>query len=272
MSKHYGNKTHIDLFSGIGGFTLAAQWAGFRTVVFCEKDEFCQKILRKHWSDIPIIPEIKDFDGTKWKETTLLTGGFPCQPVSCAGKRRGKEDDRYLWPEMFRVIKEARPHWVFAENVAGIISMGLDSCLADLEGEGYPTGTIVVPACAKNAPHRRDRVWIIAHDTRRKKSRRISSFRRKKISKIGQTNSHASDSPGERLSGLQENQFEQSLLYAQRRSWEEDWTEVATRFCGVADGIPDRIHRLKALGNAIVPAIAYEIIKRIGEIERNRNI
>lgn len=112
--------THIDLFSGIGGFSLAAQWAGFKTIVFCEKDEFCQKVLKKHWPEVPLIPEIRDFDGTKWRGATLLTGGFPCQPFSSAGRKRGKKDDRYLWPEMLRIISEARPTWIIAENVINI--------------------------------------------------------------------------------------------------------------------------------------------------------
>src|SRR4051812_45727132 len=112
--------THLSLFSGIGGIDLAAQWAGFETVAFVEKDKFCQQILVKHWPEVPIYDEIKTFDGSVFADITLLTGGFPCQPFSQAGKRRGKEDDRYLWPEMLRVISEAKPTWVVGENVAGI--------------------------------------------------------------------------------------------------------------------------------------------------------
>jgi len=241
---------HISLFSGIGGDTLAAQWAGFETVLFVEKDKFCQKVLNKHWPDVPIIGDI--YDATKEtitnayirglegssakrertnnairnsretrkegedtsrrseevsqetipnttciygkgsqeaetnKETrakprrpydvqsrekrdtiqlpvTLITGGFPCQPVSVAGKQRGKEDDRWLWPEMLRVIKEIRPRWVVAENVAGLVRMGIDDCISDLENIGYTTEAYLIPACAVNAPHRRDRVFIVAH-------------------------------------------------------------------------------------------------------------
>lgn len=154
---------HIDLFSGIGGFALAAHWAGFQTEVFCERDEFCQKVLHKHWPAAPIVDDIFRFDGTRHAGATLLTGGFPCQPYSCAGKKMGNEDDRALWPEMFRVIIECRPHWVVAENVLGIVDMALDGVLSDLEEEGYEVGTLVIPACAVNAPHRRDRVWIVAY-------------------------------------------------------------------------------------------------------------
>jgi len=190
----------LDLFSGIGGFSLAAQWVWedeLEIVAFCEIDKYCQKVLHKHWPNVPIIEDVRDvkmetLDNTKCSGylgqscevkteqdsdrqkdrlslssgsngVDLLTGGFPCQPFSVAGKRKGKEDNRFLWPEMFAVIKEIRPRWVVAENVAGIIRMALDDCLSDLEGEGYSTGTVIIPACAVNAPHRRDRVWIIAN-------------------------------------------------------------------------------------------------------------
>jgi len=154
---------HIDLFSGIGGFALAARWAGYQTEVFCEQDAFCQRVLKKHWPDVPVVGDIFEFDGSAYRGADLLTGGFPCQPYSCAGKRGGDSDDRALWPEMRRVISEARPRWIVAENVTGIISMALDGVLSDLEGEGYEVQTVIVPACAVNAPHRRDRVWIVAH-------------------------------------------------------------------------------------------------------------
>ena len=157
-------KTHLDLFSGIGGFALACKWAGIETIQFVEIDPFCQKVLQKNFPGVPIHDNIKTYHWTEEYRPFILTGGFPCQPFSVAGKQLGKEDDRYLWTEMFRVIKEAKPHWVLAENVAGIVNMVLDEVLADLESEDYETGTVIIPACAKNAPHRRDRVWIIAHN------------------------------------------------------------------------------------------------------------
>ena len=180
--------THLDLFSGIGGFALAAGWAGFRTIAFCEIDPFCQEVLaamfgaaadaeggadklasseherRGNDSGSPLlITDIRTLDGRRFAGVTLLTGGFPCQPFSVAGKRRGKEDDRHLWPEMLRVIHEAKPTWVIGENVGGFVNMALDEVCADLEGEGYEVWPLVIPACAVNAPHRRDRVWIVAH-------------------------------------------------------------------------------------------------------------
>jgi len=156
------NPTHLDLFSGIGGFALAAGWAGFETVGFCDNEPYCQAILKKHWPQVPIHTDIKTLDGTAYRGITLLTGGFPCQPFSNAGKRRGKDDDRYLWPQMLRIIQEARPTWVVGENVVGIIGLALDQVCSDLEAKGYEVETIIIPACGVDAPHRRNRVWVIA--------------------------------------------------------------------------------------------------------------
>ena len=152
------------LFSGIGGIDLGLEATGYyKTTLFSEIDPFCQKILKKHWPNVPIIPDVRDING-KEIETDVLVGGFPCQPFSVAGKRKGKEDERHLWPEMFRIIKEARPSIVIGENVPGIINtqMALGQCVSDLEGEGYKVQPVVLPACGVNAPHRRYRVFIIA--------------------------------------------------------------------------------------------------------------
>jgi len=308
---------HIDLFSGIGGFALAARWAGFRTEVFCEIDSFCQEVLKARFRaiadsesmgrrngttenertsagkiDTPsdatpiLIPDIRDFDGTRWRGATLLTGGFPCQPFSCAGKRRGKADDRFLWPEMLRVISEARPAWVLGENVAGIVNMELEQVCLDLEAEGYEVQPIIIPACAVNAPHRRDRVWIIANsgdNSDRSITGQISET--DGIQKINRealgsrlptrTDSDAPDTEGRgREQGNQDSRGTQERKGTPRpgdRSsyggWGEAWPEVATRLCRVDDGVPRRVDRLKALGNAIVPQVAYEIIKEIARIE-----
>jgi len=182
--------THIDLFSGIGGFSLACREAGIKTVCFVEINEFCRKVLQKNFPGVPIHEDIKTFTNDKNYRPFILTGGFPCQPFSVAGKRRGTADDRYLWPEMLRVIKEFNPRWVIAENVPGIINLkhmeqqdcdtemesealddGSDSqpatvlisILDDLEQAGYSVQVFVILACAVGACHRRDRVWIVAH-------------------------------------------------------------------------------------------------------------
>ena len=155
--------THLDLFSGIGGFALAAKWAGLTTVQFVEYDAFCQKILTKNFPGVPIHGDIKSFRADGIVSPFLLTGGYPCQPFSQAGKRLGKADPRHLWPEMFRVIQECRPTWVLAENVSGHIKLGVEEVLTDLESAGYQSQVFHIGAVAKDAPHRRMRLWIVAN-------------------------------------------------------------------------------------------------------------
>jgi DNA (cytosine-5)-methyltransferase 1 len=154
----------LDLFSGIGGFALAARMVGqIETVAFCEREAYAQRVLKKHWPHLPICDDIHNLKGNDYGPIDLITGGFPCQPYSLAGKRGGNDDDRALWPQMLRVIREARPTWIIGENVPGIISMALDGVLADLEREGYACETFAIPACAVDAKHRRNRIWIVAH-------------------------------------------------------------------------------------------------------------
>ncbi len=155
---------HLDLFSGIGGFALAAAWAGFTTVGFSEIDLYASKVLRRHWPNVQNFGDVRSVPSMS--NITLITGGFPCQPFSSAGKRKGREDDRHLWPEFNRIIHAIKPAWVVAENVTGIIDMELDNVLDDLERAGYETGTYIIPASAIGAPHRRERVWIVAHSLR----------------------------------------------------------------------------------------------------------
>lgn len=151
------------LFSGIGGFDLGLERAGMVIKWQVEIDDFCNKVLEKHWPKVNRYRDIKELRGDELEPVDLICGGFPCQPFSAAGKRRSKEDDRYLWPEMLRVIRAVRPNWIIGENVAGIVSLALDDVLSDLENEGYACQSFIIPACAVNAPHRRDRVWIISN-------------------------------------------------------------------------------------------------------------
>ena len=161
--------THLSLFSGIGGLDLAAEWAGIETVGQCEWADYPTKVLERHWPNVPRWKDIRTLTKESFYERTgrrtvdIISGGFPCQPFSVAGKQRGKEDDRYLWPEMVRVIKELRPTWVVGENVAGIVKMALADILSELEACGYRTRVFLVPACAVGARHRRYRVAIVAH-------------------------------------------------------------------------------------------------------------
>lgn len=292
---------HIDLFSGIGGFALAVDtvWPGSEHL-FCEVDPYCQAVLKKHWPQSEIYGDIRQLitdtecinggrensgntTNKEWREgktrtksiqskdekacsdyikqsDTILTGGFPCQPFSHAGRRRGTDDDRYLWPEMFRVIQLLKPEWVVAENVRGLVTwndgMVLEQVCSDLESEGYEVQPIIIPAVAVNAPHRRDRIWIVANRTgegragdRAQGKRRSGQFGRNGKNKK-QENTHIPD-------------------------WGKNWIEVATELCGVDDGLSARVdgfelskslhrkERLKALGNAIVPQVAIQIMEAI---------
>ncbi|MEW7987104.1 MAG: DNA (cytosine-5-)-methyltransferase [Candidatus Thiodiazotropha endolucinida] len=158
----------LDLFSGIGGFSLGLERAGMKTVAFCEIEEYPRQVLKKHWPDVPIFEDVRKLKADDLQEQPdVIVGGYPCQPFSLAGKRRGQEDDRHLWPEMFRLLQETRARWLIGENVAGHISMGLDKVLSDLESENYESIPLIIPACGVDAPHRRDRLWIIAHSNER---------------------------------------------------------------------------------------------------------
>jgi len=159
---------HGSLFSGIGGFDLASEWMGWENVFHCEWMEFPRKVLEYYWPDADSHIDICKTDFKKYANTIdILTGGFPCQPFSLAGKRKGTDDERYLWHEMLRAIQEIKPTWVIAENVFGIVNidggMVFEQVCVDLENEGYEVQPFIIPAAAKNAPHRRDRCWFVAH-------------------------------------------------------------------------------------------------------------
>lgn len=155
--------TFGSLFTGIGGFDLGFERAGMRCLWQVEIDAYCNKVLERHWPDVRRLRDIRDCGSHNLPPVDTVCGGFPCQPFSLSGNRRGKSDDRFLWPEMLRVVAELKPSWVVAENVFGFISLGLDDALADLEAEGYEARPVVFPACAVGAPHRRDRVFVLAY-------------------------------------------------------------------------------------------------------------
>jgi DNA (cytosine-5)-methyltransferase 1 len=334
---------HLSLFSGIGGIDLAANWAGFETVAFCEQNKFCQKVLSKHWPEVPIFDDIFKLSavvleqrGIRPGSIKLISGGFPCQPYSHAGKRMGNEDDRALWPEMFRVIKEVRPDWVCGENVTGIISMALDGVLSDLESAGYTCQPIVLPACAINAPHKRDRVFIIAHSEhsgcqrgeseRERASTTLPHGEKSKTNVVAHTTSRENDGRERRNLANQASGGEgintttdfsgEDVAYAtsgngygsrgpgpargfkssnsgqvmadptcspdkqgipqpdergfsetlKRSGYFNPWA-VEPDVGRVAHGVPGRVDRLRALGNAVVPQQVYPILKAIADYE-----
>ena len=166
MTKKY---KHLDLFSGIGGFSLGLEATGaFETVAFCDYDQYCQKVLRKHWPWVTIYDDVKELNSERLSanghtEVDIITGGYPCQPFSIAGRQKGEQDPRHVWPEMFRLVKELRPTWVIGENVSGHIKLGLDTVLENLESEGYATRAFSISASSIGSNHQRERVWIIAH-------------------------------------------------------------------------------------------------------------
>ena len=209
---------HLDLFAGIGGFSLAASWVwpDHTPLAFCEKDAFCGRILAKHWPGVPIIEDIHDFRGSDYADVDLLTGGFPCQPFSSAGQRKGTEDDRHLWPEMLRAIREARPRYVVGENVPGLVTWNdglvFDEVLSDLEAEGYEVVPLVIPACGVDAPHRRDRVWIVAHASRVQPGRKEQRPERERVRSRGESvavahaegaRTDAAEQPGQRRCAIE---------------------------------------------------------------------
>jgi len=307
----------LDLFSGIGGFSLGlGRTGGFETVAFCEIEEYPRKVLAKHWPDVPCHKDVKtltkdDIDGP----IDLICGGYPCQPFSVAGNRKGAEDDRHLWPEVSRLLDELRPAWFIGENVTGHISMGLDDVLSDLEAQGYASRTFVIPACAVDAKHRRDRVWIVAHDeiginrTHNAKSqkRQKQEFRKGNCSEIVAHTNHTRLQRGQETGNIEIIRAgcdKQPKRCTDGESWnawpiEPDvgrvahgvpqkldgdldvekehheamaWTQEPKDTARVATGIPNRVNRLKGLGNAVVPQIPEIIGYAIIEAERNKKL
>ena len=206
---------HVDLCSGIGGFALGFSWAELsHPVLFCDIEPWSRKILAKHWPDVKIAKDVKELandpDGLI-PDCDILSCGYPCQPFSVAGKQRGEEDDRHIWPEIFTIIQAKRPTWIVCENVYGHISMGLDTVLSDLETEGYSCQPFIVPACAVNAPHRRDRLWIVAHTNSHGKPNGSINEEKRSRQLVGDTENDRCNrgSASARREGAQNKQVEQ---------------------------------------------------------------
>lgn len=274
--------THGSLFSGIGGFDLAAEWMGWENVFSVEIDEWCNKVIAKNFPNVKRYRDIKEFDGTIYRGAIdVLSGGFPCQPFSQAGKRKGKSDDRFLWPEYLRIIREIQPAYVVGENVAGLISMEdgetLEGIFTDLEGEGYEVESFIIPACGVGAWHRRDRIWIVAYPMFRRGSR-IRQYDRQDLSRKGAkkrnlnendvsyTNRQGFQAFGEqggvqKAEGKTRSGTERGCMLG--RKWSESWWESEPSVGRVANGISNRMDRIKGLGNSVVPQVVYEIFKAI---------
>ena len=279
---------HFDVCSGIGGFSLGFRWAALsEPVAFCEIDPYCQKVLAKNFPNIPIFNDVKELINDRPESTRtipdhdILTSGYPCQPFSVAGQRRGEEDERNIWRFVFKIVKRKHPTWCVFENVYGHIAMGLDQVLHDMESEGYSTQTFVVPACGLNAPHKRDRLWIVCNlaDTKSeglqgldKRSPTIST-ERDEITDIrtkGSRDKNVANSKcmgrESRTSVREELAREESHGKFNNRSTDgsaqeraRSWWDVEPNVGRVAYGIPSRVDRLRGLGNAIVPQIAMQI-------------
>ena len=261
------NLTHGSLFSGIGGFDLAASWCGIGTLWQVENDPFCQKELAKHFPEARQYGDINEIDFGELEPVDIISGGFPCQPFSVAGKQEGTGDDCYLWPKMLDVIRAVRPTWVIGENVPGIINMELDKALSDLEGEDYTCRPFVIPACAVDAPHRRDRVWILANRQKLKcdvGKREQHQTAREIQCKVRGIDCTLADTESEQTS--REGQIGLLPEPAQCCRWETE-----PNVGRVADGVPGRVDRLRALGNAVVPQIP-EIIGRFIMAQHNPSL
>ncbi len=295
--------THGSLFSGIGGFDLAAEWSGFTNLFNCEWEEFPRKVLKHHIPNAEQFGDIKEFNATAYSgRLDILSGGFPCQPFSVAGKRKGSEDERHLWPQMLRIIGECEPRWVVGENVRGLVSWSdglvLETCYSDLEALGYSVQSFIIPACAAgNAPHRRDRVWIIANRERIRLEHTEKSGSMEKregetrldTAKPIETNGERGNAPNsdnERLQGgekyggtkggkTKRDQFTPGYV---RSNW-ENFPTVAP-VCRGDDGLPKELdgitfpkwrkESIKAYGNAIVPQVAHRIFESIKDYEKRK--
>lgn len=318
---------HISLFSGMGGFDLAAQWMGWENIAHVEQNSFCLQILKHYWPNAETHTDIRTTDFTVYRgKCDILTGGFPCQPFSTAGNRKGTEDDRYLWPEMCRAINEARPRYVVGENVTGICSMvfpprgvkvesettieGEDiyrtletnavrlRIIEDLERIDYTVQPVIIPAAAVNAPHSRQRVWLLATNTQSGRHRGVRNKGKKAGPQRGndtlgsksgipieeRTATNANQQRLERRqrgrTGKRNEQANRIKAFSKPEYWEKFPTQPPV--CAGNDGLPTQLHgiavskwrkeSLKAAGNAIVPQVAYEIFKAVEELEKTNPI
>jgi len=292
------NLTHLSLFTGIGGIDLAAEAAGFITVAQCERAAYPLAVLEKHWPHIPRFNNINDLTKEGFIEKTgletvnLISGGFPCQPFSYAGKRLGIVDERYIWPEMYRVIKELRPRWVLGENVAGFVNMGFDKTVSDLENAGYCVKAFIIPACAVGAWHERKRVFIVGADVTDTPCQRFKSGKKQpgdlqnsgrcvshgiggwrwENREIARSNALPSTTDEQRKALIRQSGIESLLggMVNGISSWLDGhifWGEEPRNVPLLTENMENINARISALGNAVVPQQVYPILKYIADIE-----
>lgn len=277
----------LSLFSGIGGIDLAGEWAGIKTVAMCEREPFCQKVLKKHWPDVPIYDDVCTLTKERLEDDgigtiDLIHGGYPCQPYSVAGQREGAGDDRALWPEVFRLIQEIRPRWFVGENVAGHITLGLDTTLSDLESIDYTVQAFSIPACAVNANHERERVFIVANSNGARCERlqfSPSGGNQKRFTWgnyaeiLPNTNSVTRLETNKASSAIgsewKPRNYVSGIHWAQTSGFDRQAPEPAIqRMVNGISGELDEVRApLKALGNAVVPGQIYPILAAIKQID-----
>ncbi|MHB1098124.1 MAG: DNA cytosine methyltransferase [Burkholderiales bacterium] len=287
------------LFSGIGGFDLGLERAGMRVEWQVENNEFCREVLKKHWPQVPCHYDITKIDWRDIPRVDLVCGGFPCQPFSLAGKQRGESDDRYLWPEVVRCLDTLRPTWFIGENVPGIINLALDQVCIDLESLSYAVWPVCIPACAVDAPHVRQRVWIMAHSHAERESQ-PQGVEQKKREWALNSGEDVADADAERWDGRTGQQrtgrgeklenvsrwisepelgrvvarlsprMDGGGLKGDEKAVRQSWLSEPVDIPRVATGVKNRVDRLRGLGNAVVPQVV-EALGRMIVIE-NENM
>jgi len=281
--------THGSLFSGIGGFDLASEWMGWENKFHCEWNEFGQKVLHHYWPQAELFTDITKSNFTKYaNQIDILTGGFPCQPYSSAGKRLGKEDARHLWPEMLRAIREIQPRWVVGENVRGLTNWNgglvFDEVQSDLEAQGYEVLPFLLPACAVNAPHRRDRIWFVAYSKingcnkrgKRIDKREVNQFQdRDSIRDKSTTNGKKSNATNSDSNGLNQcnSKYEvntsEEREYAQRHTQQSNDNGYAadTNSIGLERSLSSRINEKQGWDIQQRRKVSKHIFKNRGELQ-----
>ena len=284
---------HLDLFSGIGGFSLGLEaTGGFETKAFCDIEKYPRQVLQKHWPHVKQYEDIKELNYERLKadgidSIDIITGGYPCQPFSIAGRQKGEQDSRHLWPEYFRLVKELRPTWVIGENVSGHIKLGLDTVIEDLESEDYSVRPFSISASSIGANHQRERIWILAHSRRSQwpraelRGENENETRQENANQFERSSSTSevdvANTNDERLQRQWQsrNQFTPRFNSSRESSEEgqrtmgQGWWESEPNMGRVAHGVPKRVDRLKSLGNSLIPQIPYYIGKTILEVMAN---